>query len=238
LRHAAEEDRAWRQALFTRLGTPEHLASRLLAIYRTLHDTFGTQGWWPSESPFETVVGAVLTQRTSWRNAEAAIRRLRAAGALTPSAMGALDVAQLEELVRPSGFYRQKARTLRALLARAEESPGKFAGLMGEDGDVLRSWLLETKGVGPETADAIVLYARGHPAFVVDTYTRRLAIRHRLTGERATYEELKSLFEQALPRETALLGEFHALLVKLGKEYCRTVPRCKECPLLADLRTS
>jgi endonuclease-3 related protein len=233
--HTAGGDRAWKRALFTRLGKRENTACRLLAIYRALHDAFGPQGWWPSQSAFETVVGAVLTQRTSWRNAETALGRLRIAGVLSLSAMAALDDREIEELVRSSGFYRQKARTLRALVARMAERTDGFDGLMRLDGRALRDWLLETKGVGPETADAIVLYARGHPSFVVDTYTRRFAIRHSLIHERATYEELKSLFEQALPRSTELLSEFHALLVRLGKGHCRTVPRCRECPLLWDL---
>ncbi len=210
-------------------------ARRIRTTYRTLHDSFGGQDWWPSESPFETVIGAVLTQFTSWRNAEIAIANLRRRDALTPPGLAALGGEELEELVRPSGFFRQKARTLRSLL----DTLGRFEGGLTEMLELstprLRSELLATRGIGPETADAILLYAAGRPTFVVDAYTRRFACRHGLIGTRASYDEVQSIFLGALPADVEILGELHALLVRLGKEYCRPEPRCAECPLRDDL---
>jgi endonuclease-3 related protein len=211
------------------------IEERLTDAYRTLLAAFGPQDWWPALSRFEMMVGAVLTQNTSWTNAERAIENLRGEGALEPAGLAALSAVRLEELIRPAGFCRRKARTLTDLLATIVRSRGGLDGLLDLPQDDLRQALLRTTGIGPETADAIVLYAGGHPTFVVDAYTRRFAARHGLASERASYDEVQRLFEDALPRRTDVLNEYHALLVCLGKRFCRPVPLCEECPLRSDL---
>ncbi len=210
-------------------------ARRIRSIYEALRGAFGTQDWWPSESAFETVVGAVLTQFTSWKNAELAIGSLRRRHALTPEGLAALGGEELEKLIRPSGFYRQKARTLKSLLATIGGFEGGLDAMLEGDAGRLRAELLATRGIGPETADAILLYAAGHPTFVVDAYTVRFAGRHGLLGGHASYDEVQNIFLEALPADVVVLGEFHALLVLLGKEYCRPEPRCAACPLRDDL---
>ncbi len=214
------------------------IEDRLADAYRILLAAFGPQDWWPALSRFEVMVGAVLTQNTSWTNAERAIENLREEGALEPAGLAALSPGRLEELVRPAGFYRRKAKTLTDLLATIARSGGGLDGLLDLTQDDLRRALLRTTGIGPETADAIVLYAGGYPTFVVDAYTRRFAARHGLASERASYDEIQSLFENALPRRTDLLNEYHALLVCLGKRFCRPLPLCEECPLRSDLPAS
>jgi len=204
----------------------------LLDLYHRLHAAYGPQGWWPAETPFEVMVGAVLTQATAWRNVERAIERLKAAGALSPEGMARLSEEELEELIRPAGFFRQKARRLRALL-RLIEQHGGVEGLLALPTERLRAELLSVPGIGPETADSILLYAAGHPVFVVDAYTKRIL--HRLGllhDEKASYEEVQELFERALPRDPELFGEYHALLVRHAKEHCRAKPRCAGCPLV------
>jgi endonuclease-3 related protein len=212
-------------------------AFRIRAIYHVLLSAYGPQGWWPAESPLETIVGAVLTQNTSWRNVEKALARLRARGALSsPSSLRCLSAAELEELISPAGFYRQKGSTLRRLLARADDAPGALAGVLSMDRTALRRWLLELKGIGPETADSIILYAAGRPAFVIDAYTRRIGARHGIAPRSAPYEELQRLFEVALPASARLMNEYHALLVRLGKSRCGPTPACSGCPVCWDLR--
>jgi endonuclease-3 related protein len=208
--------------------------SRLLKVYGKLLDAYGPQGWWPSESPFETMLGAVLTQHTAWRNAERALAALRARGPLTPERIASADEGELATVVRPAGSFSRKARTLKALVdAVGRSSPGLDRVLSLERAP-LRTLLLGVNGVGPETADAIMLYAAAVPAFVVDAYTRRFAARHRIvTG--GTYMEIQSTFEAALPADAGLFAEYHALLVRLGKERCRPRPRCSGCPLEHDL---
>ena len=228
--------RASDEALLVRRGGMAATAFRVRLIYHVLLAAFGPQGWWPGGDPFETVVGAVLTQNTSWRNVERALANLRSAGALAdPDAMSGLAPGELEDLVRPAGFYRQKASTLKRLLARTSGEPGGLRGVLSRDGAWLRRWLVETKGIGPETADSIALYASGHPTFVVDAYARRLAERHGLIRSGASYAALKALFEDALPRSARVMNEYHALIVRLGKTRCRPRPDCGRCPLSWDL---
>ncbi|MCD6128121.1 endonuclease [Candidatus Bipolaricaulota bacterium] len=177
------------------------------------------------------MVGAILTQATAWRNVERAIQRLKAAGALSPERMARLSEGELAELIRPAGFFRQKTRRLRALL-RLIGQHGSVEGLLSLPAGELRRQLLSVPGVGPETADSILLYAAGYPVFVVDAYTKRIL--HRLgllSGEKAGYEEVQELFESNLPRDPKLYGEYHALLVRHAKEHCRARPRCPGCPL-------
>ena len=203
----------------------------LVEIYQRLLSAYGPQGWWPADTQFEVMVGAILTQATAWRNVERAIQRLKAAGALSPERMASFSEQELAELIRPAGFFRQKTRRLRALL-RLIGRHGRVEGLFSLPAEELRRQLLALPGVGPETADSILLYAAGYPVFVVDTYTKRIL--HRLgllPDEKAGYEEVQELFEKNLPRDPKLYGEYHALLVRHAKEHCRARPRCPGCPL-------
>ena len=210
------------------------IARLLLEVYRRLLQAYGPQGWWPAETPFEVMVGAVLTQATAWRNVERAIARLKAAGVLSHQGIAALRPKELEELVRPSGFFRQKARRLRALVKLVLDH-GDVEALLSLPPEELREKLLSVPGIGPETADSILLYAAGHPAFAVDAYTRRILHRLGLLPEEAApYAEVQRMFQENLPQDPQLYGEYHALLVCHAKEHCRTRPRCDGCPL-ADL---
>ncbi|MCR4392305.1 MAG: endonuclease III domain-containing protein [Candidatus Acetothermia bacterium] len=207
---------------------------RLLELYQTLLAAYGPQGWWPGEGPFEVVVGAVLTQATSWRNVEQALTNLKAAGALSPQAMASLPPDELAALLRPAGFFRQKARRLAGLVAWIEGTGGLPSVLRLPTAE-LRASLLAVPGIGPETADSILLYAAGRPVFVVDAYTRRIL--HRLgflPQEHAPYPEVARLFTDHLPLDPGLYGEYHALFVRHGKERCRKRPRCPDCPVAAQ----
>lgn len=205
------------------------------SIYTTLLDHFGPQNWWPAETPFEVMVGAVLTQNTSWTNVSRAISSLKNENILSPSLLHELPLEVLAEKIRPSGYYNLKAKRLKNLLnliAEEIELSGSLDSFFSQDREVLREKLLQVKGIGPETADSILLYAADKPVFVVDAYTYRFLLRHGLIGEESSYQEMQELFMDSLPEETALFNEYHALIVRLGKEFCRkTRPLCSECPL-------
>ncbi|MBI4591682.1 MAG: endonuclease III domain-containing protein [Candidatus Rokubacteria bacterium] len=210
---------------------------RLLRLYDALHGRFGPQGWWPAQSRFEVAVGAILTQNTAWSNVERALAALKAQRLLTPARLAAIPPARLARLIRPSGTYRVKAWRLGAFLAYLEECyRGSLRLMTSIPLGSLRRELLAVPGIGPETADSILLYALGRPVFVVDAYTRRVLARHRLVRHGAGYEEIRGLFERSLPSDPRLFNEYHALLVAVGKQYCRRRPRCEECPLRFDLR--
>lgn len=207
-------------------------ATMLQAFFDAMLARFGPQEWWPGESPFEVMVGAVLTQNTSWSNVEKAIARLKAAGALSPRAIDAMDPAELAELIRPAGYFNVKARRLKNLVAwMVAEFGGSVARMRKVDAGEMRRRLLEVKGVGRETADSILLYALDHARFVVDAYTFRVAARHGLVAPPADYDELQALFEDHLPHDADLFNEYHALLVAVGKTHCRPTARCDDCPL-------
>lgn len=219
------------------LPRPDPLRRRLLRLYERLHRRYGPQRWWPARSRFEVVVGAILTQNAAWRNAERAITRLRAAGALDLAAVQGLSPTQLATLLRPSGTFRLKARRLRAFAGHvSRRHRGRLGRLLALPLPSLRAELLGIPGIGPETADAIALYAAGRPIFVVDAYTRRILARHRLLEPDADYAAVQAFLMGHLPHDPALFNEFHALLVRVGKEHCRTRPRCEGCPLRFDLR--
>jgi endonuclease-3 related protein len=235
-------------------------AIALRVYYHALFAAFGPQHWWPSSTsggPFEIIVGAILTQSTAWTNVERAIANLRRARLLTPRAIERIPLPRLARLIRPSGYFRQKAKKLKAFVhfLRANYS-GSLARMFRTPTAALRQQLLTVHGIGPETADSILLYAGRHPVFVVDAYTRRILLRHRLITEPmreylssrarqgtcishdsplpagSTYEEIRTLFEFSLPRDPQLFNEFHALLVHTGKHFCRPRdPRCDSCPL-------
>lgn len=211
----------------------ESLRRRLMEIYRRLYAHFGPQHWWPGETPFEVVVGAVLTQNTNWQNVERAIANLKAAGLLSLEALRGLSLEELARLIRPAGYFNLKARRLRSLLDLiAGELGGRLERLWEPPLERSRERLLSVWGVGPETADSILLYAGGQPVFVIDAYTFRILGRHGLARQGMDYHQLQALFMDHLPRDPALYNEYHALLVRLGKELCRKAnPRCGGCPL-------
>jgi len=215
------------------------MKNMLSEVYERLQRAFGPQHWWPGESPFEVIVGAVLVQNTAWRNVERAIENLRDAGLMEPARLYAASENDIAELIRPAGYFQVKARRLRNLLRLiVEEYDGSLSAMFRADLSTLRERLLGVSGIGPETADAILLYAGGLPTFVVDTYTHRVLARHGWIDYEADYHQIKDYFEAALPTDAALYNEYHALLVRLGKDFCRkTGPKCDACPL-ADLLPS
>ena len=208
------------------------LSHRLHDIFDRMLSRYGGQGWWPADSPFEVMVGAVLTQATAWTNVETAISRLKDAGALSPEAIRELDANALAELIYSSGFYNSKAQRLKALTRYIGDTYGDdIEAMRREDGAKLRRELLGVKGIGEETADAILLYALGKPSFVVDAYTRRLLGRLGITPQSETYAAYQQMFSDNLSRDTALFAEYHALIVEHCKAACRVKPVCEGCCL-------
>ncbi len=205
---------------------------RLRAVYRRLLTRYGPQHWWPARTPFEVIIGAVLTQNTSWTNVERAIANLEAAGALEPDALLALPEPRLAGLLRPSGYFNVKATRLRAVVAWYV-AQGGYARLRRWATPHLRRALLDLHGVGPETADDILLYAFGRPVFVIDAYTRRLLSRLGLAEGTEPYEGLRAACELALGADAPLFNEYHALIVRHAKAHCRPRPRCDGCPLVS-----
>lgn len=233
----------------------------IAAIYSTLATAWGRQHWWPAKSRFEVIVGAYLTQNTSWRNVEIAMRNLRAARVLSVAGVRNISLSRLERLIRSSGYFRQKARKLKIFVRFLDQKyGGSLSKMFAQPTAELREQLLALNGVGPETADSILLYAGQHPVFVVDAYTRRLAARHGILNEKATYEEIRALFERALihaehiqflgsasgsaahspsrmsmARRTPLaqvFNDMHGLIVSAGKQYClKSKAQCEQCPL-------
>lgn len=204
----------------------------MVQIFDRLYARFGSQHWWPGQSRFEVIVGAILTQNTNWANVEKAIANLKKASVLTPAAMYRLDKTRLAGLIRPAGYYNIKASRLSALLDWLfSHYGGDLDRLVDLSTDSLREQLLGITGIGPETADSILLYALDRPVFVVDAYTARIMVRHGLIEPPFDYVQLQELFHRYLPRNARLFNEYHALLVRLGKEYCRPTARCEGCPL-------
>jgi endonuclease-3 related protein len=204
----------------------------LKEVFDRLYAAYGPRHWWPADSPFEVIVGAVLVQNTSWQNVRKAIDTLRRHDLLEPHALHAVPLDELEELIRPAGYFRVKARRLHNLLdflvARYDGSLEAMSQTgLGE----LREELLRVNGIGPETADSILLYACGRPAFVVDAYTHRVFTRHGWIGADADYYQIQDHFQSGLPQDVPLFNEYHALLVEVGKEHCRKRPQCEGCPL-------
>lgn len=204
----------------------------LYDVYKRLENSFGAQNWWPGESKFEVIVGAVLTQNTSWLNVEKALENLRESDTLDFRSMSKLPIIELAELIRPAGFYRVKAKRLSNLLRFIQdEYNGSLETMFLADACVLREQLLHVNGIGPETADSILLYAGDMPTFVVDAYTARLVKRHEWVEEDADYYSIKEFFESQLDSDVHLFNEFHALIVQLGKQFCKPTPNCTDCPL-------
>ncbi len=211
-----------------------YYAGILEEIYRRLYRHFGPQHWWPAETPFEVCVGAILTQNTNWRNVERAIENLKTRDLLSPQALYELPEDLLAALIRPAGYFRVKARRLKAFVRwLVENYGGGLENLSEKETEELRRELLSLPGIGPETADSILLYALERPVFVVDAYTRRILLRHGLVTEEADYHEIQELFMENMPLEVELFNEYHALLVACGKHFCRARKlRCEApCPL-------
>jgi endonuclease-3 related protein len=209
------------------------VADELKEVYHRMLDHFGPQHWWPGDTPFEIMVGAILTQNTNWKNVEKAIANLKEAGLLSLSAMATLPKEKLAEYIRPAGYYNIKAGRLQNLFTMiAEHWENDLDYLLRQPVSVLREQLLSVKGIGPETADSMVLYAAGKPVFVVDAYTHRILSRHGLLPEDADYFQIQEIFMDSLEEDTALFNEYHALLVQLGKDFCKkSKPQCGDCPL-------
>jgi len=204
----------------------------LMEIYRRLYEAFGPRRWWPGESPFEIMVGAILTQNTSWRNVEKAIQQLKERGVLTPEGIHGLETSELAPLIRSSGYYHIKAERLKAFdRFLFGEYDGDLRRMRKERLTALRRKLLDIKGIGPETCDSILLYGLDKSIFVVDAYTKRILSRHGIVSDKASYEEVQRLFMDCLPHDERLFNEYHALLVQLGKAICRKEPKCDVCPI-------
>ena len=201
--------------------------------FDALFHAYGEQHWWPGRTPFEIIVGAILVQNTTWVNAARAIANLRQAKLLTPFALERVSQPKLARLIRSSGYFRQKARKLKAFLEfLRREHRGSLATMFRAPTATLRQQLLAVHGIGPETADSILLYAGNHPVFVVDAYTRRILQRHGLATGKESYEEIRRLVEKSLPNAPQHFNEFHALIVHTGKNFCRTSgPLCSQCAL-------
>ena len=205
----------------------------LQALYERLLANFGPQHWWPGESAFEVVIGAILTQNTNWKNVEKALANLKEAGLFDLSALSGLAAPDLAELIRPAGYYNIKAGRLHNLFTHVnghyEGSLDMFFALPTRE---LREELLSIKGVGPETADAILLYAAKKPIFVVDAYTYRILLRHNLISEDCDYHQMQALFMDSFAEDIDFYGEYHALLVRTGKKKKKkSNPLCETCPL-------
>lgn len=206
---------------------------KLLEVFGRLYEHFGPQHWWPADSLFEVAVGAILTQNTSWRNVERAIADLKKARLLSFARLSAISEKTLAQMIKPAGYYNIKARRIRNFLRFLKKNyRSSIIRMRKKDAGVLRRELLSVNGIGPETADSILLYALDKPVFVVDAYTRRIFARHRLVPADADYEEVQRLFMSSLVPDIKLFNEYHALLVKLGKEYCKkTKVNCRICPI-------
>jgi endonuclease III related protein len=203
-----------------------------MEMFHLMFERFGPQHWWPGDGPFEMMVGAILTQNTSWTNVEKAIGNLKRMSLLSTEAMHDISKEKLAEYIRPAGYYNIKAARLKNLVNMLEDNyEGDISRLFDEGTDTQREALLSVKGIGPETADSIILYAANRPVFVIDAYTYRILNRHNLADEQVTYDEMQELFMSNLEQDHELYNEFHALIVKTGKLYCRKTPKCDECPL-------
>lgn len=201
-------------------------------IYQKLYHFYGPQGWWPGKTRFEVIVGAILTQNTAWRNVEVAIKNLKRAHILTPKKINDIDRKKLAQLIRPSGYHNVKSRRLKNFTNFLfKKYSGSLKKISRRETGLLRKKLLDLNGIGPETCDSILLYAFNRPVFVVDAYTKRIFSRHKLVRPNATYDEIQEYCIKNLPKNKKVYNEFHALIVRLAKEACKSNPQCRGCPL-------
>lgn len=206
--------------------------NKIIEIYHKLYRAFGPQHWWPGDSPFEIAVGAILTQNTNWANVEKAIASLKNKRALSAKGIHEMKTEKLALFIRPAGYFNVKARRLKAFIHfLINDYHGSMGRMKNENLDTLRTKLLNVHGIGPETADSILLYALDNPVFVIDAYTKRALSRHSVINHDESYERIQDLFHETLKRDTELFNEYHALFVRLGKTYCRKKPLCDGCPL-------
>jgi len=206
--------------------------NRLMEMHNLLLAHFGHQHWWPAETELEVMVGAILTQNTNWKNVEKAIKNLKKLNLLSVDKLHSIAIIDLAEQIRPAGYFNIKAGRLKNLIDFiVDRYDGNLSELLKDRTEVLREGLLSVKGIGPETADSILLYAARRHVFVIDAYTYRILTRHSIIEEEASYYELQQLFMDHLAEDHALFNEFHALIVQAGKEYCRKNPLCSRCPL-------
>jgi endonuclease-3 related protein len=204
----------------------------LQEVYRRLLSAYGPQHWWPAEEPFEVMLGAVLTQSAAWHNVEKAIANLKAIGALSPAAIRRLSLPELAQTIRPCGYYNAKAYKLKSLACWLEDTCADDLGrLFAIDTDSLREMLLAVRGIGQETTDSILLYAAGKPVFIIDAYTRRIVSHLGIAPDKDSYTSYQRLFMAHLPADAGIFNEYHALLVRLGKDACHKKPLCRRCCL-------
>ncbi len=216
------------------------MTTSLTEYFQSALQQLGPQSWWPGETPFEICVGAILTQNTNWTNVEKAIANLKSHELLDPHRLWALPDLELAQLIRPAGYFNIKTKRLKNFLQfLLENYQGDLTQMFAERLEPLREKLLSVKGIGPETADSILLYAAQKPIFVVDTYTKRIFTRHQVISEEADYHEIQDHFMRHLPDDTQTYNEFHALIVNVGKHWCKPKPDCEHCPwrgYLPDLK--
>jgi endonuclease-3 related protein len=210
----------------------DYTQSMLTDMFNLMLDRFGPQDWWPGDGPFEMIVGAILTQNTNWTNVEKALENLKRENLLSVKGINRISPEKLAEYIRPAGYFNIKSRRLKNLTSMLVEGyDGDLSMLFDEDIESQRMALLSVKGIGPETADSIILYGAKKPVFVIDAYTYRILSRHNLIDEQVTYSEIQDLFMDNLEPDCQLFNEFHALIVKTGKDYCKKKPKCDNCPL-------
>jgi len=208
---------------------------RLIKIYKKLLKNYGEQNWWPGDSKLECAIGTILTQNTSWTNVEKAINNLKSFMDINIENLSAISTDKLSLLIRPSGFYKQKAKRIKGLIEFInKEYEGKIENMEQEDMKTLRSGLLSVNGIGPETADCILLYVADKAIFVIDKYTYRLLYRHGLVERETNYLEMQNIFMENLENRLDLFGEFHALIVEVGKNHCKKRAICDDCPINFD----
>jgi endonuclease III related protein len=219
-------DEDWR--IFLQIST----AQKLMKMFNLMLDRFGSQHWWPGDTELEMMVGAILTQNTSWKNVDKAIANLKNKDLLDIERLHSISPSALAEEIRPAGYFNIKSVRLKNLINfLVEQYAGDMSRFLSDETEALRKGLLSVKGVGPETADSILLYAARRPVFVIDAYTYRILHRHGLIEDQVTYDELKELFESNLPADEGQFNEFHALIVRTAKEFCKGKPLCEACPL-------
>ncbi len=205
----------------------------LLKIYKKLFKSFGQQYWWPGETTLEILIGAILTQNTSWNNVEKAINNLKKNKLLTFPTLQKISTKRLAQLIRPSGYFNIKAQRLKELIKFIHtQYNGNLLAMQKQNIVLLRQQLLKVKGIGPETADSILLYAFNKPIFVIDAYTKRIFSRHNIIRDDMPYHDIQNLFMKNLPNKIQLFNEYHALIVRLGKEFCKKTPTCNKCPII------
>ena len=212
----------------------KQLSNTLKKTYEKLFAAFGPQHWWPGDTPFEIIVGAILTQNTAWTNVEKAIHNLKKAKLLTPGKLHDLSQDEIAKYIRPAGYFNIKAKRLKCFLNYLFDNyGGNLKKMFKKRTDALRRELLSVNGIGPETADSMLLYAGNHPVFVVDAYTKRIFFRHQVVKADAEYHDIQGIFMENLPHDVKMFNEYHALIVKAGKDFCRTrKPLCSRCPLM------